>query len=200
MRYRYRAPQHGKTGPMNRLPLTLSPETDDLRMGILVQHADILNALASVSMLQWATIAVAWLLIRWARHGGMWIYALVALPGTALHESSHFAVAWLLGGEPSLPSLIPTRMERGWRLGEVRFRAGPFRSIFIGTAPLLLAPLALWWIVTVLSEVRWPWYPMGAWVAAALLQASWPSPADWRLAAPAALALLGLAALLLLFR
>jgi hypothetical protein len=139
----------------------------------------------SVTAIDFAAIACALLLIRLSRHAGMWIYALVALPGTALHEFSHYAVALCLGGSPSFPSLLPTRTEKGWRLGHVQFRAGHLRAMFVGMAPLLLAPLAWWWGTALLAHATWPLYLLHAWIVAALVQAFWPSPADWKLAFPA---------------
>ena len=132
-----------------------------------------------------AAIAGMLLLIRLARHAGMWVYALVAVPGTAVHEFSHYLVALCLGGTPSFPSLLPTRTEKGWRLGHVQFRAGHLRAMFVGLAPLLLAPLAVWWAVALLAHATWPLYLLHAWIVAALLQACWPSPTDWKLALPA---------------
>ena len=143
-----------------------------------------------------AALALALLLIRLARHAGMWIFALVALPGTALHELSHFFVALVLGGSPSFPSLLPTRTERGWRMGHVQFRAGHLRAMFVGMAPLLLAPLAWWWATTFLVHAAWPVYALHAWIVAALIQAFWPSRTDWRLALPALAVLVPVAALL----
>ena len=152
-------------------------------------------AFGSLEPADLAAIAGVLLLIRLARHAGMWIYALVALPGTAVHEFSHFVVALCLGGAPSFPSLLPTRTEKGWRLGEVRFRTGHVRAMFVGMAPLLLAPLAWWWAVTLLAPASWPMHPLHAWVVAALLQACLPSKTDWKLALPALLVLVPLAAL-----
>ena len=140
-------------------------------------------------------IALMLLLIRLSRRAGMWIYALVALPGTVLHEFSHFVVALCLGASPTFPSLVPTRADKGWRLGEVRFRPGYLRSMFVGMAPLLLAPLAWWWAVTLLAPAAWPLYALHAWIVAALLQACWPSKTDWKLALPALVVLVPLAAL-----
>ena len=146
-----------------------------------------------------AAIAGMFLLIRLARRAGMWIYALVALPGTALHELSHYVVALVLGGAPSFPSLLPTRTEKGWRLGQVAFRAGHVRAMFVGMAPLLLAPLAWWWAVTLLAPASGPLYALHAWVVAALLQACLPSKTDWKLALPALAVLVPLALLLAWF-
>jgi len=124
----------------------------------------------------------------------MWVYTVVALPGTAVHELAHFTVALLLGARPSFPSLIPQRTARGWRLGEVRFHAGRVRAMFIALAPLLLAPLALWWAAAWLAPGAWPWYALHVWIVAALLQACWPSRTDWRVALPALAVLAAVAA------
>jgi hypothetical protein len=141
-------------------------------------------------------ITLALLLIRLARYAGMWIFALVALPGTALHELSHFAVALVLGARPSFPSLLPTRIGRVWRLGEVRFQPGHLRAMFVALAPLLLAPFALWWALTFVAHTTWPWYALHVWIVAALLHACFPSTTDWRLAFPA-IAVLSVLSLLL---
>ena len=141
-----------------------------------------------------AAVAFLLLLISLSRHAGMWVYALVALPGTALHEFSHFLVALVLGGQPTFPSLLPTKTGETWRLGEVRFRPGYLRSMFVGMAPLLLAPLAWWWAVSLLAPASWPLYALHAWVVAALVHACWPSKTDWKLALPALVVLVPLAA------
>ena len=142
-----------------------------------------------------AAVAAMLLLMGLSRRAGLWIYALVALPGTALHEFSHWLVALCLGGSPSCPSLWPTKTDKTWRLGEVRFRPGYLRSMFVGLAPLLLAPLAWWWATTWLVHAAWPLYALHAWIVAALVQACWPSWTDWKLALPALVVLVPLAAL-----
>ena len=149
-----------------------------------------------MTAIDFAAIAGMLLLIRLSRHAGMWIYALVAVPGTALHEFSHFLVALVLGGSPSFPSLLPVRTETGWHLGHVRFRAGHVRAMFVGLAPLLLAPLAWWWGTVMLAHAAWPIYALHAWIVAALVQACWPSKTDWKLALPALAVLVPLAAAL----
>ena len=143
------------------------------------------NEFATLRPADFAAIAGMLLLIRLARHAGMWVYALVAVPGTAVHEFSHYLVALCLGGRPSFPAFLPTRTETGWRMGQVRFRVGHVRALFVGLAPLLLAPLAGWWAVALLAHATWTLYLLHAWVTAALLQACWPSWTDWKLALPA---------------
>lgn len=140
---------------------------------------------ASLAPRDLIAIAFALLLIRLARYAGMWIFAIVALPGTALHELSHFTVALALGARPSFPSLIPTKVGSVWRLGEVRFQTGHLRAMFVALAPLLLAPFALWWALTFVAHTAWPWYALHVWIVAALLHACFPSRTDWQLALPA---------------
>ena len=119
-----------------------------------------------------ALVAGAMVLIHVCRHAGMWIYALVALPGTLAHESAHFIVAFMLGARPEFPSLVPVRTERGWRLGSVAFRVGHARALPIALAPLLLAPLALWWAGALLHPSPWPLRALHIWIVAALVTAS----------------------------
>ncbi len=138
---------------------------------------------------------VALALMRMAPRLGMWLYAVVALPGTLMHELAHFIIALLLRAQPTFPSLIPQRMAGGWRMGSVAFRAGPLRAAPIALAPLMLFPLAWWWTVAIMPRFTWPWLAAVAWIAGAVLSACLPSPADLRLARPA---LLGLSAIALI--
>jgi len=112
-------------------------------------------------------IVGAIVLMRVARYGGMWIYAIVAFPGTLAHELSHYLVAFVLGGHPTFPSLIPVREGRAWRLGQVQCRAGRIRGLFVGLAPLLLLPLAYLWAAHFLVGSRGAITALHAWVIAA---------------------------------
>ena len=151
-----------------------------------IEHHFLALSLADV-----ACVLVALAIIRLSRLAGMWIYALVALPGTLAHELAHFIVALVLFAHPRFPSLIPIRMEQGgWRLGSVAFRADYARALPIAMAPLVLAPLALWWAGTFLHPASWPLYGLHAWVVAAMITASLPSPADFKLALPGLIALI----------
>lgn len=134
------------------------------------------------------------LLIRLAHRLGMWTYALVAMPGTFAHELAHYLVATVLMAKPSFPSLIPQRQEHGWRLGSVAFRAGWLRSLPIALAPFALLPLALWWAATWMQPAAGFTYFLQAWIVAALVSASLPSAADFRIALPA-LGVIGLGVL-----
>ena len=150
---------------------------------------DMALALSPVDVL---CVLGAMLIIYLCRYAGMWIYALTALPGTAAHELAHFVVAFALGARPALPSLMPVRTQRGWRLGSVAFRVGHVRALPIAMAPLVLAPLALWWAAALLHPALPPLYFLHVWIVAALFSASLPSMTDFKLALPA----LGVLALL----
>ena len=148
----------------------------------------------SLSPTDGASVLGALLVIRLSRRGGIWIYALVGLPGTFAHELAHFIVAFVLGARPSWPSLMPRRTERGWLLGSVAFQAGYLRRLPIAMAPFALAPLALWWAVALLHPATWPLYGVHAWIAGTLLAASLPSKTDFKLAWPALVVLAAAAA------
>lgn len=140
-----------------------------------------------------ALALLALLLIRASSRFGMWVYAVVALPGTLAHELAHYLVALLLLAKPSFPSLVPQRTLHGWRLGSVAFHAGRLRSVPIALAPLLLAPLALAWANEFMVPAGWPMVALQAWIVGALLSACLPSRADVRIAFPALVVLIGLA-------
>jgi len=146
-------------------------------------------ALAELRPSDVAAVGCALLLIRLSRYAGMWLFAVVVLPGTALHEFSHFLVALILGAHPTFPSLIPQRIGSMWQLGEVRFRPGHLRAMFVALAPLALAPLALWWTLVFVVHAAWPWYLLHVWIAGALLHSCLPSRTDVRLAMPALVAI-----------
>lgn len=133
-------------------------------------------------------------LMRLASRLGMWAYAALALPGTFAHEMAHYLVALLLFAKPDFPSLVPQRTLHGWRLGSVTFRAGFVRALPIALAPIVLLPLAVWWMAAFMAPATgWVHY-LHAWIAAALVSASLHSSADFKLALPA-LAVIAIAAL-----
>ena len=111
------------------------------------------------------------------------LYALVALPGTFLHECSHWLVALLLGGRPTAPSVVPSRVDGRWRLGSVGVRQVRwFNALPIGFAPLLLAPLAWFalWQATRIEPAHWlHWVVL--YVAAVAAASCVPSTADARI-------------------
>ena len=139
-------------------------------------------------------VIAALVLMRLSHRLGMWPYAMLALPGTIAHEFAHYLVALVLRASPSFPTLLPQSTAHGWRLGSVTFRAGFVRALPIALAPTVLLPLALWWMATFMAPTTGGVHYLHAWVAAALVSASLPSSADFKLALPA-LAVIAVAAL-----
>ncbi len=67
----------------------------------------------------------------------LWLYALLLLPGAALHEISHAITAWLLLVRIGQINVLPKRMGKRIRLGFVTVEQTDFvRSSLIGAAPL----------------------------------------------------------------
>jgi hypothetical protein len=100
-----------------------------------------------IPLQRWMTGSLQQLLVRLLRkpQRAMVAYALLFLPGVALHEASHWLAAWLLGVRATSFSLLP-RFTRGGslRLGYVQIEAvDPLRGALIGAAPLLTGSLAL---------------------------------------------------------
>ena len=134
------------------------------------------------SVLDIAFVAVSLVLLHLSRRWVL-LYALLAWPGTLLHELSHWLVALVLGGQPASLSIVPVRTERGWRLGAVGIRrVRGWNALPIGCAPLLLAPLA------VFAFVHARRVDASSWVHGALLYVATsaavsclPSLADWKL-------------------
>lgn len=85
------------------------------------------------------------LLITGHVDAGVYLYSIPLLPGVALHEVSHAAMARLLGVKVRKLSLLPERQRGGTvRLGSVEvLRSDSLRSSLIGAAPLIAGLLAL---------------------------------------------------------
>lgn len=73
------------------------------------------------------------------------VYALIFVPGAAVHEISHWLAAWCLRVRTISFSLVPKRGEGGnLRLGYVEtVRTDPIRAAIIGVAPLLTGVVLL---------------------------------------------------------
>jgi len=108
-------------------------------------------------------IVLAFIQGRIGRYGTFW-QILYALPGTFLHELSHFLVALVTGGRPTGFSIIPRpqdclmgdgTLRRRWTLGSVTIaNPGMIAAFPTAMAPLLLN-LAAWQLYT-----RWfSWFP-----------------------------------------
>ena len=83
------------------------------------------------------------------------LYALPLLPGVALHELSHAAMATLLGVKSANLTIVPRRQPDGHvRLGSLQVeRVDPVRSSLIGLAPLLTGSIAILLIIRFAFDV-----------------------------------------------
>lgn len=118
------------------------------------------------------------------------IFALIAWPGTLMHELAHGVTGLMLGAKPSSMTLWPKSLGGGrWQLGSVGFtNLTWWNAPWTAMAPMLLAPLslvlAMWW-----AYPAWVAGDMGRagfalYVCATMLQASWPSSTDFEVAFP----------------
>lgn len=91
---------------------------------------------------------------------GKWLYTLIFLPGTILHELSHWLMAELLGVRTGeiviLPDFESSPLDNRERLGSVQTaQAGPFRSFLIGAAPFFTGLGVLWVLGSLLLQGDW---------------------------------------------
>lgn len=76
---------------------------------------------------------------------GIIMTSLVNIPGTLLHETTHFMVGLILNAKPASFNLLPKRRDNTYVMGSVGFRNIKFYNAFpAAMAPLLLLPLAYW--------------------------------------------------------
>lgn len=105
---------------------------------------------------------------------------LISLPGTIAHELVHLLVGMLLFAHPSGFTILPKKTaENHWQLGSVAFaNIHWLNALFIGLAPLALAPLA-WWLSAHIDTSRLSLRTTGYVLAtASILQACIPSWQD----------------------
>lgn len=112
-----------------------------------------------------------------AHHPGFW---LVAWPGTAFHELSHYVVGMVLGARPSHISLLPS--SDGTVHGYVTFEnLAWYNALPTALAPLMGFVAALALMPHLTSDMTWSNAGLW-WVTIALVSQSWPSNTDWRAA------------------
>jgi len=130
---------------------------------LLLFAALLLLISASRRLLLFELSAASQLLFRSTRPG-LGLYALFYLPGTILHELSHWLMAELLRVPTGEITLIP-KLQAGepTRLGSVMTaRVGPLRGFLVGIAPLLVGLLTLFFLGNYLL-ISWgmvPWWQL----------------------------------------
>lgn len=91
-------------------------------------------------------IVIALSYLKRRTFSSMFLTALVNIPGTILHETSHFLVGFLLGAKPTTFTLWPKLRDGAYVMGSVGFCNVKFYNAFPSAmAPLLLLPLG-WWL------------------------------------------------------
>lgn len=139
----------------------------------------------SITAIDVLAIALIWTLGLFAQRLGIIVYAIFALPGTVMHEAAHFIVGLLFRARPTFPSLIPEKIEGGWKLGSVNFIPTFINVIPVSLAPMTLLPGAIVYAAYVMHPAHGAYYVLHAWVTGTVLKASTPSSQDWKVAAPA---------------
>lgn len=91
---------------------------------------------------------------------GKWIYTIIFLPGTILHELSHWLMAELLGvgtGEITILPDFDDKLEGDReKLGSVQTaKTGPLRSFLIGAAPFITGLSVLFVLGSLLLQGGW---------------------------------------------
>jgi hypothetical protein len=109
-------------------------------------------------------------------------FSLLSLPGTFGHELLHFLVGTLTLAKPIKASLLPKFHRDGSAtLGYVMFaNIRWYNALFVGFAPLIALPFALWLVSYRAAQVPPLAWPELAWgyLAASLAYSCMPSRAD----------------------
>lgn len=127
----------------------------------------------AISTVTWSTIA------RFVGHRAL--FRLVLLPGTLLHELTHFIIGVLTNAQPNSFSIIPNHT----KLGSVSFtHLTWYNAIPTTLAPLLgLASISVAAIHNLPQDIQ-RFTPQNLYILVLLspmVYACWPSSVDWRL-------------------
>ncbi|MFA9289047.1 MAG: hypothetical protein ACEQSA_04165 [Weeksellaceae bacterium] len=84
------------------------------------------------------------------------IISFIFLPGTIIHELSHFFMAMILLLRVREIHIFPEWEGRYIKLGRVLYeKQDVFRGIIVGIAPVIVGILLLWWISTIPLPTIW---------------------------------------------
>ncbi len=149
--------------------------------------APLVWSLALLAALWWVSRQLAFFFVsvvfRLTHHEGAAasIYAIVILPGTLVHETSHWLMAKLLGVKTGNFTILPQMTPEGTlRLGSVDVRGGRlWQHTLIGLAPLLVCSLLTLLLANSLVDMGQfvTFWQTGQWeLALAILRASLQQP------------------------
>lgn len=146
--------------------------------------SELLPGLDQRSLIYLGAVALCLWLFNQVRRW-LWVFSLLALPGTVGHELCHWGAGKLLNGQPIGFTVIPRREGRGLVLGSVRCaHIRWYNAFFVGFAPLVLLPLALFllrWRLSVRPSMGWQ-EGLVVYVLANLVFGAIPSWQDLRVA------------------
>ena len=123
---------------------------NDLGVDVLEEFYELIGKLKEISygnqntQIFTLTICLLILIRLFSRilSSGNIVFFLVNLPGTIVHELSHFIVGLILIGKPVKFTVIPKKTENGYIMGSVSFtNITTINALPIGLAPLTLLPI-----------------------------------------------------------
>lgn len=110
------------------------------------------------------------------------LYAVVTLPGTFLHESTHYLMALWLQGHPEGFTLIPTWGANGMEtMGHIMFEPTVLNAASVSLAPYMLVFPACY-LITIAATCRIQWMVLWCYIAACGFASLTPSSQDWNVA------------------
>jgi len=92
------------------------------------------------------------------RNGVIWFWSIVFLPGTVIHEISHFLVAAATGARTGKIEIFPEFLDdeeesRGVALGSVQTqKLNPIQGFLVGMAPFFSGIILLFWLSQLTKE------------------------------------------------
>lgn len=95
----------------------------------------------------------------------IYIYSILFLPGTFIHEISHFVTALFLFVPVKDFDLIPTIEESRIKMGSVKVaKVDPFRSTLVGLAPFVIGNIILFLVINFIlkNSANYSWILVGA--------------------------------------
>lgn len=130
-------------------------------------------------------VLLLWIIFFRLCRKNFFIYSLVSLVGSALHELSHLVVGICLGGKPAGFTLRPKRQGGRWIFGEVSFyRLRLWNKGFVALAPLLLWGISGWlysaYLIPALLIQNWLYVFVYGYLIVLLALSGIPSREDWK--------------------
>jgi hypothetical protein len=124
----------------------------------------------------------------------VYLFALITLPATFMHELMHFIISLITGGMPRGFSIFPKKSEEGYTLGYVEsYNVTWYNGAFIGLAPLILLPIAYFFFkYQIVTETTISILVLKLYFLGTLIEGSMPSITDLELAIKKSLAFIWL--------